>query len=189
MAKSEKEKMLAGEYYTASDAQLSAEHMKCLKLLRQLNAADCDDSQTFDRVLADLLPNAPGMRVQPPFFCDYGYNIYTGENTFFNFDCVILDVAKVTIGRNGFFAPKVQLLTATHPIDHTDRGNMLEYGLPITIGDDCWLGGGVIVCPGVTIGDRVVVGAGSVVVHDIPSDSVAVGNPARVVRTIKNEIK
>ena len=185
---SEKEKMLASELYTASDPELVRERIRVRRDLKRLNNMVYGDDPDYETVLRRILPNCiPDVQVQPPFYCDYGYNIRCGENTFFNFDCVVLDVAPVTIGKNGFFAPKVQLYTAGHPLDHKMRGDMLEYGKPITIGDDCWLGGGVIVCPGVTIGDRVVVAAGSVVAKDIPSDSLAAGNPARVIRSLKKE--
>ena len=185
---SEKEKMLASELYTASDPELSRERIRVRRDLKLLNEMVYGEDPDYETVLRRILPNcSPDVQVQPPFYCDYGYNIHCGENTFFNFDCVVLDVAPVTIGKNGFFAPKVQLYTAGHPLDYKTRGAMLEYGKPITIGDDCWLGGGVIVCPGVTIGDRVVVAAGSVVVKDIPSDSLAAGNPARVIRSLKEK--
>lgn len=188
MQKTEKQKMLDGELYTASDPELAGEHRVAMRLLWLLNTLDPDKLQEHRAILTKLLPNAASDAViTAPFFCDYGYNIYIGEGAFFNYDCVVLDVARVTIGRNCFFAPKVQLYTATHPTDAATRVSMLEFGEPITIGDDCWLGGGVVVCPGVTIGDRVVVGAGSVVVHDLPSDCVAVGNPARVVKRLKVE--
>lgn len=183
--KSEKEKMLSGELYNADDPQLTAERVRAHRLQVELNAMVFGDAPRYKEVVEELLPNCPNVGVQPPFYCDYGTNISCGENTFFNYDCVVLDVAPVKIGRNGFFAPKVQLLTAHHPLDHVARGQMLESGSPITIGDDCWLGGGVIVCPGVTIGDRCVIGAGAVVAHDIPCDSLAVGNPARVIRSLK----
>ncbi|MEE0622709.1 MAG: sugar O-acetyltransferase, partial [Alistipes onderdonkii] len=115
---------------------------------------------------------------------DYGYNIHMGEGSFVNFDCVFLDLAPIRIGCGTLIGPKVQLLTAHHPFDAATRGTALEAGKPIVIGDHCWLGGGVIVCPGVTIGDRAVVGAGSVVTRDIPADSVAAGNPARIIRPL-----
>lgn len=183
--KSEKQKMLDGELYFAGDPVLVAERIAARRLLVQLNTMVLDDDDNYREVLSALLPNCSDtVNVQPPFYCDYGTNITCGENTFFNFDCVVLDVAPVKIGRNGFFAPKVQLLTAHHPLNHAERCSMAEQGSPITIGDDCWLGGGVIVCPGVEIGDRCVIGAGAVVTRDIPSDSVAVGNPARVIRKL-----
>ena len=129
-----------------------------------------------------LAPGSEGF-IRAPFYCDYGYNISLGRGTFLNFDCVILDLASVRIGCRTLIGPKVQLLTAHHPFDVQQRAAGLEAGRPIEIGDDCWLGGGVIVCPGVRIGNRVIIGAGAVVTRDIPDDSVAVGNPARVIRT------
>ena len=124
------------------------------------------------------------MRIEPPFFCDYGTNIELGDKVFFNFNCVILDVAKVTIGSNVMFGPAVQIYTATHPMDAEERRSGLEFAKPVRIGNDVWLGGGVIVCPGVTIGDAAVIGAGSVVVRDIPAGVFAAGNPCRVIREI-----
>ncbi|MBQ4279332.1 MAG: sugar O-acetyltransferase [Rikenellaceae bacterium] len=176
----EKEKMLSGELYSAADPELVRERKRTHLLLHRLNTTEFGNEDTYGEIVGELLPHCPAdIFIQPPFYCDYGSNIYCGEQAFFNYDCVVLDVAPVRIGARCFFAPKVQLYTATHPIDHIVRGHqLLEYGKPITIGDDCWIGGGSVICPGVTIGDRVVIGAGSVVTKDIPSDSVAYGNPA-----------
>lgn len=179
----EKEKMLAGEPYDAKDPELSGERLRIRPLLRELCRPEtAPGTETYRSLIRQLLPRCPeDIWIEPPFFCDYGYNIYCGENVFFNFDCVILDAMPVRIGNNCLFAPKVQLYTATHPSDAATR-RKTEYAAPITIGNDCWIGGGAIVCPGVTIGDRVVVGAGSVVTRDIPSDSIVAGNPARPIR-------
>ena len=124
--------------------------------------------------------------MQPPFFCDYGSNIYLGERTYFNFNCVLLDVAEVVIGDYTLFAPNVQVYTAAHPMNARAR-RTLEYARPIRIGSDVWVGGGAIILPGVTIGDRSVIGAGSVVTRDIPAGVVAVGNPCRVLREIRDD--
>lgn len=183
--KSHKEKMLAGEYYLASDKQLTEERIHVRHLLNRLNVMTYGDDPSYGQVVRAILPNCPpDIGVQPPFYCDYGYNITCGENCFFNFDCVILDVAPVKIGKNCMFAPKVQIYTATHPIDHKERGALLEYGKTVTIGDDVWIGGGSIVLPGVTIGDRVVVAAGSVVTKDVPPDCIVGGNPAKIIRQL-----
>lgn len=186
--KTEKEKMLAGELYNALDPQLAAERKQARILFKKLN--DCSEDQKKERkkLLKELIPNS-GSRlwIEPPFYCDYGLNITLGDNVFFNFNCVVLDVAKVTIGSRTLMAPNVQLYTATHPMGHIERAEGLESGKPITIGEDVWIGGGTIVCPGVTIGDRTVIGAGSVVTKDIPSDVVAAGNPCKVIRSLKEE--
>lgn len=183
--KTEKEKMLAGELYNALDPQLSAERKQARILFKKLN--DCGEDQKKERrkLLKELIPHSgKNLWIEPPFYCDYGSNITLGDNVFFNFNCVVLDVAKVTIGSRTLMAPNVQLFTATHPMDHKERASGLESGKPITIGEDVWIGGGAIICPGVTIGDRTVIGAGSVVTKDIPSDVVAAGNPCKVIRKL-----
>jgi maltose O-acetyltransferase len=180
--KTEKEKMLAGELYNATDPTLAQERKRARALLRQLNVTHYGDEAAYKQIVAALLPNAAAdIWLEPPFFCDYGYNIYTGENVFFNFNCVLLDVTPIRIGSNVLFGPNVQIYTATHPLDAAKRREGAEFAKPITIGDDCWFGGGAIICPGVTIGDRCVVGAGAVVAKDIPADSVVVGNPAKLI--------
>ena len=180
----EKEKMLAGEYYLANDDLLASERIACKKLLKQLNVDEYVVGENTKSILSRLIPNAPeSLYIEPPFNCDYGYNIICGENVYFNVNCVVLDVMAVTIGNNVFFGPAVQVYTATHPLDALKRRSR-ENAKPITIGDDCWIGGGSIICPGVTIGARCVIGAGSVVTKDIPDDSLAVGSPARVIRML-----
>ena len=180
--KSEKEKMLDGELYDASDPILMQERKKARILIHRLNVAEYGNECTNKQILSTLLPNAAAdIRIEPPFFCDYGYNIYTGEGVYFNFNCVLLDVMPIRIGSNVLFGPNVQLYTAAHPIDPIERRKSPEFGKPISIGDDCWIGGGVIISPDITIGDRCVVGAGAVVSKDIPSDTIVVGNPAKPV--------
>jgi maltose O-acetyltransferase len=185
--KSEKDKMLAGELYDPFDPQLSRERDRCRELCLLLNATREDQQRERQRLLAELLGKATDAWVQPPFFCDYGTNISLGTKVFFNFNCVVLDVAAVTIGSNVLFGPSVQIYTATHPISTAERRKSFESAKPITIGSDVWVGGGAIICPGVSIGDRSVVGAGSVVTRDIPPDVVAAGNPARVLRVLPPE--
>lgn len=178
--KSEKEKMLRGELYNSMDDQLSRERQRARALTHQLNCTHYGDPTAYKRIIAELLPNAAeDIWIEPPFYCDYGYNIYAGEQVFFNFNCVLLDVMPIRIGSRVLFGPAVQIYTATHPLDAMERRKGLEFAKPVTIGDDCWIGGGAIISPGVRIGDRCVIGAGAVVTKDIPSDSIVVGNPAR----------
>jgi maltose O-acetyltransferase len=184
--KTEKQKMIAGEMYNPMDKELMDDRIQARLLLKKLNDTAEDNLQDRSNYQQQLLPNAsPDLWLQPPFYCDYGYNITIGERVFFNFNCVVLDVAPVTIGNRTMFGPNVQIYAATHPMNHVERSSGLEYGKPIVIGEDVWVGGSVIICPGVTIGDRSVIGAGSVVTKDIPSDSFAAGNPCRVIRKIE----
>ncbi|TGE23458.1 sugar O-acetyltransferase [Hymenobacter metallicola] len=186
--KTEKEKMLAGELYDALDAQLTQERTQARLLLKQLNDSGEDQTEERTHLLAQLLPQAgAGLWIQPPFYCDYGSNIRLGEKVFFNFNCVVLDVAPVTIGHRTLFGPNVQIYTATHPMDHQIRASGLEFAKPITIGDDVWVGGSAVICPGVSIGARSVIGAGSVVTKDIPADVFAAGNPCKVIRSLREE--
>lgn len=184
--KTEKEKMLAGELYDATDEQLANERLKTRLLIKALNDTREDEVEERNRILKELIPNAgEGLWLQPPFYCDYGSNIELGEKVFFNFNCVVLDVMKVTIGSRTLFGPNVQVYTATHPMDYKERAAGLEYAKPITIGEDVWVGGSVVICPGVTIGDRSVIGAGSVVTKDIPANVFAAGNPCKVIRNLE----
>lgn len=185
MIKTEKQKMLAGELYNALDKELSEDRINTRLLLKELNDSAEDQATLRAEILKRLIPTAPSnLWIQPPFFCDYGYNMIVGEKVFFNFNCVVLDVTYVKIGNRTMFGPNVQIYTATHPIDHRERASGLEYAKPITIGEDVWVGGGAIICPGVAIGDRTVLGAGSVVTKDIPSDVFAAGNPCKVIRQL-----
>ncbi|MGC5617334.1 sugar O-acetyltransferase [Georgenia sp. Z1491] len=177
--------MLAGDLYIADDPELDQlqEQARTLQdaYLRAHLAADGTAPDLLRRLLGHV---GDGVEVRPPLYVDYGTNISVGPGTFINYNLVALDVAAVTIGADCQIGPGVQLLTPTHPIDPRPRRAKLEAARPVTIGDNVWLGGGVIVCPGVTIGDNTVVGAGAVVTKDLPSDVVAVGNPARVTRRI-----
>ncbi|WP_349264124.1 sugar O-acetyltransferase [Longimicrobium sp.] len=181
----EKEKMLAGELYDAADPQLVAERRRARDLLYALNASrDGQRELRMDIVRRLMGAVGEGAWIEPPFFCDYGGNIRLGDRVFFNFNCVVLDVAQVTIGSDVMFGPAVQILTATHPLNHVERRSGLEAAKPITIGSDVWVGGGAILLPGVTIGARSVIGAGSVVTKDVPEGVLAAGNPCRVIRPI-----
>jgi len=183
--KTEKEKMLAGELYDPLDPQLVADRLRTRLLIKELNDSREDQAEERMRILKALIPQAgEGLWMQPPFYCDYGYNMLVGEKVFFNFNCVVLDVAEVKIGSRTLFGPNVQIYTATHPIDPVERASGLEYAKPIRIGEDVWVGGSAVICPGVTIGNRCVIGAGSVVTKDIPDDVFAAGNPCRVIRSI-----
>jgi maltose O-acetyltransferase len=185
MTKSEKEKMLSGELYDPLDPELSAARRRARLLLKALNDTADDRQEERARILKELIPaSGEGVWIEPPFYCDYGSNITLGERVFFNFNCVVLDVAPVTIGSGVLFGPAVQIYAATHPLGAAERRTGLELGRPIRIGDDVWVGGGAIVCPGVNIGARSVIGAGSVVTRDVPGGVLAVGNPCRVVREI-----
>ena len=182
--KSEKEKMLSGENYSAVDRELVQDRIKAKKLLHKINVTEYWVNKSTRKLIAELLPNSKNVvHIEPPFHCDYGYNIECGENVFFNVNCVVLDSMKVKIGSNVMFGPGVHLYTATHPLDKTER-RLLEIAKPITIGDDCWIGGQSVICPGVTIGAGTVIGAGSVVTKDIPENCLAVGNPAKVIRKL-----
>ncbi|MFP4356293.1 MAG: sugar O-acetyltransferase [Phycisphaerae bacterium] len=181
----EKQKMLAGQLYDASETQLSAERRTARLLLGQLNQSNEDQQDLRRDLLGKLLPHAAEIPwIEPPFYCDYGSNIHMGQKVYFNFNCVVLDVCKVTIGSRVLFGPAVQIYAATHPIDAATRATGLENGKDVSIGSDVWVGGGAIICPGVTIGDRSVVAAGAVVVKDVPPDVVVGGNPARLIKQL-----
>ena len=181
MPLTEKQKMLAGELYDASDAELQADMMATMEWLSRYNAAIADSPEARRELLAERFARVgAGVNIRPPFHCDYGYNISLGEGVFLNFNCVILDVVAVTIGDGTQIGPGVQILTADHPRDAAQRGSGLEFGRPIHIGRNVWIGGGAIILPGVNIGDDALIGAGSVVTRDIPAGCTAFGNPARV---------
>lgn len=180
-----RERMLAGEPYIANDPELNAMRRRAEQILHTFNHAH-PESKTEQLSLAKSLFGAlgSGAEIRPPFRCDYGSNIFAGEQLYINFDCVILDCNIVRIGDRVLMGPKVQIYTAAHSLDPAERQEGWEYALPIEIGNDVWLGGGVIVCPGVTIGHGSTIGAGSVVTRDIPSQVLAVGNPCRVIRQL-----
>ena len=183
--KTEKNKMLAGELYRAGDRELLVERRRAQEVLAQYNETPDDGKDLRNALLRDFLGAVgEGTVVLPTFTCDYGYNISLGRNVFINHHCTFLDCAPIVIGDDVQIGPAVQLYTAQHPIDAKVRRSGLESAIPIRIGNDVWIGGGALVLPGVTIGDRSVIGAGSIVVHHVPPDSVVVGNPARIVRTL-----
>ncbi len=180
----ERQKMLAGQPYNALDPELVQARERARDLCQTLNATRERDAVERRRVLSELFAaGGDSVWMQPPFFCDYGSNIELGERVFFNFNCVILDVCSVKIGSFTQFGPAVQIYTATHPLNAEQRRKE-EAGKPVEIGADVWVGGGAIILPGVRIGARSVIGAGSVVTRDVPEGVLAVGNPCRVVREI-----
>jgi maltose O-acetyltransferase len=181
---SEREKMLAGELYDPLDLELVRGRERARDLCQALNASREAEQEQRRSILKELFgAGGDSVWMQPPFFCDYGANIRLGERVFFNFNCVVLDVCPVVIGDFTLFGPAVQIYTAMHPMNASLRRQQ-EFGKPIEIGSDVWVGGGAIICPGVKIGSRSVVGAGSVVTKDLPADVFAAGNPCRVIRQI-----
>jgi maltose O-acetyltransferase len=182
--RTERDKMLAGELYNPLDPELVVGRTRARDLCQDLNATREGDTEKRRAILRDLFAaGGDDVWMQPPFFCDYGSNIRLGKKCFFNFNCIVLDVCLVTIGDHTLFGPAVQIYTATHPLNAELRRTQ-ESGKPITIGSDVWVGGGAVLCPGVTIGSRSVIGAGSIVTRDIPDDVFAAGNPCRVIRPI-----
>ena len=182
---SEREKMLAGELYDALDPELVVARVRARDLCWALNATRESDETERRRILRELIGvGGDTVWMQPPFYCDYGTNIELGTRVFFNFNCVVLDVCRVRIGDYTLFGPGVQILTPLHPLDSVLRRKE-EYGKPIEIGSDVWVGGGAIICPGVRVGSRSVIGAGSIVTRDVPDDVLAAGNPCRVIRPIE----
>ena len=183
--RSERERMLAGDFYMASDPQLAEDNRRAMRLMEEFNRSAAEAPQERRRILTELLGAfGDGAAIRPPLYCDYGYQIRVGARTFINFGLVALDVAAITIGDDVQIGPNVQLLTPTHPVAAEARRAKWEAAKPILIKSNAWLGGGVIVLPGITIGANAVVGAGAVVTADVPASVIAAGNPARVVRSL-----
>lgn len=182
----QKERRDAGMAYI-SDETIFEEQKVCRKLLQELNFIDRSDFDGIGKIVEELLGKSENAFINPPFFCDYGKNIEVGKNFFANYNCTLLDVAKIKIGDNCQLAPNVAIYTAGHPVHPVTRSTLYEYGKEVTIGDNVWLGGNTVVCPGVHIGNNVVIGAGSVVTKDIPDWSIAAGNPCRVIRKITKD--
>ena len=180
----EREKMLAGDLYDALDSELVARRARARDLCHALNARREHETDERRTILRELFgAGGDSVWMQPPFYCDYGENIHLGQRVFFNFNCVVLDVCTVTIGDFTQFGPAVQIYTPLHPMNAAERRGQ-EFGKPVAIGSDVWVGGGALILPGVSIGARTVIGAGSVVTRDIPADVFAAGNPCRVIREI-----
>lgn len=187
---SEKERMLAGRLYRAQGEELKMIRQRGQNLVHLFNNTTEEEKTYRTQLLTDLFGKVSGaIYMQPTLRVDYGQNVSIGENFYANFDCVLIDVATITIGDNVMFGPRVCLYTAGHPIDPTVRNSELEFGTPITIGNNVWIGGSAVINPGVTIGDNVVIGSGSVVTKDIPANTIAVGNPCRVIKDITQEDK
>lgn len=184
----QKERMLNELPYKAWLDGLAEEREACKQKVYELNTLPPKERNRIPAMLKELLgKTGETLFIEPPFHCDYGWNIEVGENFFANYNLTILDVGKVTIGKNAQIAPNVSIYTAGHPIHPDSRNSGYEYGIPITIGDNVWIGGSTVILPGVTIGNNVVIGAGSVVSKDIPDNKIAVGNPCRVIREITEE--
>lgn len=181
----EKEKMLAGELYNPLDKELRTEHFRSKKLFTKFNKVKPNNYKKQEKILKKLLGKVgEKIHIQQPFYCDYGCNISVGDNFFANYNCVILDVNKVTIGKNCMIAPNVSLFSATHPVRAEERYLGVELGKPISIGDNCWIGGGAIINPGVTLGNNVVVASGSVVTKSFGDNVVIGGNPAKIIKEL-----
>lgn len=170
-----------------ADEELFEEQKRARKLTQKLNTVDRSDFEAISSIVKELLGKSDGAFINPPFYCDYGTRIETGKNFFANYNCTILDVAKVVIGDNCQMAPNVAVYTAGHPVHPDTRNTAYEYGIEVTIGDNVWIGGNTVICPGVHIGNNVVIGAGSVVTKDIPDWVIAAGNPCRVIRAITED--
>lgn len=170
-----------------SDAEVLEQQKRARRLTQELNTADRSDFDKIGAIVKELLGKSDGAFLNPPFYCDYGFNIEVGKNFYANYNCTILDVGKVTIGDNCQLAPNVAIYTAGHPVHPDSRNSAYEYGIPVSIGDNCWIGGNSVICPGVKIGNNVIIGAGSVVTKDIPDWAIAAGNPCKVIRMITDE--
>ncbi|XXF75115.1 sugar O-acetyltransferase [Myxococcaceae bacterium GXIMD 01537] len=186
MARTEKEKMLAGELYLGWDPELLAERNRARKLLRAYNATTEEEPERRRELLTQLLGKVgTGVWLEPPFYCDYGTYLELGDRVYMNFNCVILDCNRVTVGNDTLFGPGVHIYAATHPLDADERIKGPELTKPVAVGAKVWVGGGAIICPGVTIGEGTTIGAGSVVTRDIPPYVFAGGNPCRVIRALR----
>lgn len=182
--KTEKEKMCSGEPYFSNDKELVLDRQRAKKWLHKINVEEYVNTNKSRSYFKELLPNASKkIYIEPPFHCDYGYNIFLGDGVYFNVNCVVLDAMEVHIGNHVFIGPGVHIYTATHPTNPQERLQN-QFAKPVSIGDNCWIGGNTVICPGVSIGEGCTIGAGSVVTKNIPANSVAVGNPAKVLKKL-----
>ena len=183
--RTQRERMLAGDLYIADDPELARDYQRAMALMERFNGSSASDPGLRRRLLENLLGDlGEGSEIRPPLYCDYGYQVHIGARTFANFGLMALDVARIVIGDDVQIGPNVQLLTPTHPTDAGLRRTKWEAARPITIEDNAWLGGGAIVLAGVSVGENAIVGAGAIVTRDVPPNTVALGNPARVVRSL-----
>ncbi|HZW09607.1 MAG TPA: sugar O-acetyltransferase [Phycisphaerales bacterium] len=183
--KSERDRMIAGELYRPADAELAALRLRARRLCDEFNRSGPEQTERRTWLVRELFGQiGERFEIEPDFRCDYGWNIFAGENLFMNFGCVVLDVCPVRLGDNAFLAPGVHIYAATHPLDPAERASGVELGRPVTIGSDVWIGGHATICPGVTVGDAAVIGAGAVVTRDVEARTVVAGNPARVIRRV-----
>lgn len=180
----EKRKMIAGELYNPADDTLRHDRLQARRLLHRYNHTAPDEKAERHAILTSLLGCSGDAYIEPTFRCDYGFNIFLGKEFYANFECVMLDVCPIYIGDNCMLAPGVHIYTATHPLDATKRNSGLEYGKPVTIGNNVWIGGRAVINPGVSIGDNVVVASGAVVIRSVPANVVVGGNPARILKTL-----
>lgn len=186
--KTEREKMIAGEFYSPADEEIAAMRAQSREYMRRYNATTDNDMEERAALIRDFFGSS-GNRpyIEPPFRCDYGCNIHIGDDFYCNFDCLFLDSAPITIGNNVMLGPGVHIYTPCHPLQKDDRRSGLEYAKPVRIGNDVWIGGRAVICPGVTIGDGAVIGAGAVVARDVAPNTVVAGNPAKPIRTIDQQ--
>ncbi|MFU0964630.1 maltose O-acetyltransferase [Kluyvera ascorbata] len=180
----EKRKMIAGELYRPADDTLKMDRVRARHLIHRYNHTAPDEKAVRAQLLSELLGKGDDAYIEPTFRCDYGYNIYLGTNFYANFDCVMLDVCPIHIGDKCMLAPGVHIYTATHPLNADERNSGVEYGKPVTIGNNVWIGGRAIINPGVTIGDNAVIASGAVVVKDVPANAVVGGNPAKIIKMV-----
>ncbi|WP_037318817.1 sugar O-acetyltransferase [Salegentibacter sp. Hel_I_6] len=183
----EKEKMLSGQLYLGEEKEIAKDRYNARLIFQKANKLGEEKADERIKLFYSLFEKAgKDLWIEPPFYCDYGYNIKMGDQVFMNFNCCILDVVEVNIGNNVFLAPNVHIYTATHPLDAKTRDTLLEYGKPVIIGNSLWIGGGAIICPGVSIGDGSVIAAGAVVIKDVPPNVLVGGNPAKIIKKLDN---
>lgn len=183
----EKEKMIKGLVYNPVSPQLVLDRDRASRILTKYNYKTFHEVNLRNRLMKKLINTSGNFWIKPPFFCDYGYNIQIGKDVMINFNCIFLDVCPIIIGDYTLIGPNTQIYTACHSLDYKERRENIEFGKPVSIGKNVWIGGSVVILPGVTIGDNAVIGAGSVVTKDVPANSIAIGNPCRIIRKTNEE--